>query len=194
MKRVLVACEFSGVVRDAFAAKGYDAWSCDIIPTESPGNHIQGDVLEILNNGWDLMIAHPPCQHLAVSGARYFAQKRADGRQQAALEFVQKLLDADIPRIALENPVSIISSQIRKPDQIIQPWQFGHETEKATCLWLKNLPLLQPTNIVSKGVRQVYASGRSSPEWHAKTGGGSGKIRSITFQGIAEAMAEQWSR
>jgi len=190
--KVLIACEFSGTVRDAFIARGHNAWSCDLLPTEKPGPHIIGNALDILGEGWDLMIAHPPCTHLAVSGARHFAAKRADGRQQTALEFVRKLLVAPIPRIALENPVSIISSQIRKPDQIIQPWQFGHETTKTTCLWLKGLPPLIPSNIVGKGERQYYASGTSSPIWHAKTGGGSGHKRSITFQGIADAMAEQW--
>ena len=125
--RVLVACEFSGVVRDAFRARGFDAWSCDLLPTDAdPQWHIQGDVLKRLKDGWDLMIAHPPCNHLAISGARYFAEKRADGRQQAALEFVNKLLDAPIKHIALENPISIISTRVRKPDQIIQPWQYGH--------------------------------------------------------------------
>ena len=192
--KVLVACEFSGIVREAFAKRGHDAWSCDLLPTEIPGNHIQGDVLgDVLYNGyieWDLMIAHPPCTHLAVSGARWFKDKKLE--QEEALNFVRRLMDAPINMIALENPISIISSRIRKPDQIIQPWMFGHETTKSTCLWLKNLPKLEPTNIVSKGERQYYASGKSSPMWHAKTGGGSGKKRSITFQGIAGAMASQW--
>jgi site-specific DNA-cytosine methylase len=146
--RVLVACEYSGRVRDAFAKRGHDAWSCDLLPTEAPGNHYQGDVFEVVNRGWDLLIAHPPCTDLAVSGARHFAAKKADGRQDAALDFVRKLLSLKIPKIALENPVSIISSHIRKPDQIIQPWQFGHTEQKATCLWLKGLPLLKPTNNV----------------------------------------------
>jgi len=190
--RVLVACEFSGTVRDAFAARGHDAWSCDILPTEKPGQHYQRDVLEVLGHGWDLMIAHPPCTHLAVSGAAFF--KRKEREQREALEFVRKLLDAPIPRICLENPVSVISTRIRKPDQIIQPWQFGHETTKTTCLWLKGLPPLVPTNVVGKGERKVYASGRSSPMWHANTGGGCGHKRSVFFKGWAEAMADQWGR
>ena len=192
MKRVLVACEYSGTVREAFKAQGWDAWSCDILPTDIPGQHIQGDVIPLLQQEWDLLIAFPPCTHLAVSGAAHFAKKKASGVQDAALDFVRALLDCNIPRIALENPVSIISSRIRKPTQIIQPWMFGHETTKATCLWLKNLPALVPTDIVSKGERQFYASGKSSPIWHAKTGGGCGKVRSKTFQGIANAMAAQW--
>ena len=190
--RVLIACEYSGTVRDAFRALGHDAMSCDLLPTEREGPHYQGSVLDVLGDGWDLMVAHPPCTHLAVSGAAHFARKKASGVQDEALDFVRLLLAAPIDRIALENPISIISSRIRKPDQIIHPWQFGHETTKATCLWLKGLPLLAPTNIVGKGDRQVYASGKSSPIWHAKTGGGSGKLRSITFEGIAKAMAEQW--
>lgn len=191
--KVLVACEFSGTVRDAFLAHGHDAYSCDILPTESNrayNRHIQKPVQKIDLSGFDLMIAHPPCTHLAVSGARWFKDKETE--QKDALEFVQFLLDAPVKKIALENPISIISTKIRKPDQIIQPWQFGHETTKTTCLWLKNLPALLPTSIVSKGVRKVYASGKSSPMWHANSGGGSGKKRSVTFQGIAEAMAEQW--
>ena len=190
--KILIACEYSGTVRDAFRALGHDAVSCDLLPTEREGPHYQGSVLDVLNDGWDMMIAHPPCTHLAVSGAAHFAKKRASGVQDEALDFVRLLLDAPIPKIALENPISIISSRIRKPDQIVHPWQFGHETTKATCLWLKGLPLLVPTQIVSKGERQVYASGKSSPIWHAKSGGGSGKARSMTFQGMADAMAAQW--
>jgi hypothetical protein len=190
--KVLIACEYSGTVRDAFLALGHDAMSCDLLPTEREGPHYQGSVLDILGDGWDMMVAHPPCTHLAVSGAAHFAKKRASGVQDEALDFVRLLLNAPIPKIALENPISIISSRIRKPDQIVHPWQFGHETTKATCLWLKGLPLLVPTQIVSKGERQFYASGKSSPIWHAKSGGGSGKARSMTFQGIADAMAAQW--
>ena len=189
--KVLVACEFSGIVREAFKKRGHDAWSCDLLPTEIPGQHIQGDVLKVLDRGWDLMIAFPPCTHLAVSGAAWFKNKQKE--QAEALEFVKNLLNAPIPKIALENPIGVISTKIRKPDQIIQPYQFGHETTKATCLWLKNLPLLKPTNIVSRGERKYYASGKSSPMWHAKSGGGCGKQRSITYQGIANAMSEQWS-
>jgi hypothetical protein len=192
--KILIACEYSGTVRDAFRALGHDAMSCDLLPTEREGPHYQGSVLDILGDGWDLMVAHPPCTHLAVSGAAHFAKKRASGVQDEALDFVRLLLDAPIPKIALENPISIISSRIRKPDQIVHPWQFGHETTKATCLWLKGLPLLVPTQIVSKGERQVYASGKSSPIWHAKSGGGSGKARSMTFQGMADAMAAQWGK
>lgn len=180
-KRVLIACEFSGVVRDAFAEKGHDAWSCDILPTESPGKHFQRDVLEILDYGWDLMIAHPPCTHLAVSGARWFKDKKVE--QAKALDFVQQLLNAPIEKIALENPISIISSHIRKPDQIIQPWQFGHGETKATCFWLKNLPKLKPTNIVDGRENRIHKMPPSSDRW---------KKRSKTFPGIAKAMAEQW--
>jgi site-specific DNA-cytosine methylase len=181
--RVLVACEFSGTVRDAFIRAGHDAMSCDILDTESPGPHYQGDVRDVLGDGWDLMVAHPPCTHLAVSGARYFAEKQADGRQQAALDFVRLLLDAPIPRIALENPVSIISSHIRKPTQTIQPWQFGHGETKATCLWLKGLPPLTPTNIVTGREQRVHKMPPGPDRW---------RERSRTFPGIAEAMAEQW--
>ena len=181
--KILIACEYSGTVRDAFIKAGHQAISCDLLPTDVPGPHYQGSVLDILDDGFDMMIAHPPCTHLAVSGARHFKAKQADGRQQEALDFVQRLLDADIPRIALENPISIISSRIRKPDQIIQPWQFGHGETKATCLWLKNLPCLEPTNIVD---------GREQRIWKLPPGKDRWKIRSKTFQGIADAMAEQW--
>lgn len=180
--RVLVACEFSGIVRNAFAAKGCDAWSCDILPSESSGDHIEGDVLGILESGWDLMIAHPPCTHLAVSGARWFKDKQDE--QAAALGFVEKLLAAPIPRICLENPVSIISSRIRKPDQIIQPWMFGHGETKKTCLWLNGLKKLSPTKIVDGRHGRVWREPPSKDRW---------KNRSRTFHGIAEAMAEQWS-
>jgi hypothetical protein len=182
--KVLVACEYSGIVRDAFLALGHDAMSCDLLPTDKDGPHYQGDVLDILHNAWDLMIAHPPCTHLAVSGARHFAAKQASGVQQESLRFVRLLLDAPINRIALENPISIISSKIRKPDQIIQPWQFGHGETKATCLWLKNLPKLIPTNIVDGREQRVHKMPPSKNRW---------KLRSTTYQGIAKAMAEQWS-
>ncbi|MFN6301951.1 MAG: DNA cytosine methyltransferase [Planctomycetota bacterium] len=181
--KVLIACEYSGRVRDAFRARGHDAMSCDLLPTDAPGPHYQGDVFDIINDGWDLMIAHPPCTHLAVSGARHFAAKQASGVQQAALDFVQRLLDAPIKRIALENPISIISSRIRKPDQIIQPWQFGHGETKATCLWLKNLPRLMPTNIVDGRSDRIHKMPPSADRW---------KLRSTTYQGIADAMAIQW--
>ena len=181
--RVLVACEYSGRVRDAFIRGGHDAMSCDLLPTDVEGPHYQGDVFDIINNGWDLMIAHPPCTDLAVSGARHFAAKIADGRQGRALDFVRRLLDAPVERIALENPISIISSKIRKPDQIIQPWQFGHGETKATCLWLKNLPKLIPTNIVEGREARIHKMPPSADRW---------KKRSETYLGIASAMAEQW--
>jgi len=181
--RVLVACEFSGVVRDAFARRGHEAISCDLLDTEStyPACHYTGSVLAILNQGWDLMIAHPPCTHLAVSGARWFKDKLKE--QEGALEFVQRLLDADIGMIALENPVSIISTRIRKPDQYIQPWQFGHGETKKTGLWLKNLPLLTPTDIVDGRESRVHKMSPGPDRW---------RKRSITYQGIANAMASQW--
>ena len=182
--KVLVACEYSGTVRDAFAARGHDAMSCDLLPTDRPGNHYQGDVRDVLGGGWDLMIAHPPCTHLAVSGARHFAEKVADGRQQEAVEFFMALARAPIPRIAIENPVCIMSSKWRKPDQTIQPWQFGHGETKATCLWLKGLPRLRPTCIVAGREARVHKMPPSPDRW---------KLRSTTFQGIAEAMADQWS-
>jgi hypothetical protein len=190
--RVLIACEYSGAVRDAFRAAGHDAMSCDLLPTDAPGPHYQGDVRDVLQPGrWDLMIAHPPCTHLAVSGARWFHLKQAE--QAQALDFVRLLLAAPVPRIALENPVSIISSRIRKPDQIIQPYEHGHEATKTTCLWLKNLPPLMPTNIVGKGARHVTKSGRSLPEWYnLPPSADRWKLRSATFPGIARAMATQW--
>src|SRR6478752_4896219 len=161
--RVLVACEFSGTVRDAFIDLGHDAMSCDLMPTEKAGPHYQGDVTDILDDGWDLMIAHPPCTHLAVSGARWFAEKQTE--QAEALTFVRMLLNAPIPMIALENPVSIISSRIRKPDQIIQPWQFGAGETKATCLWLQGLPSLIPTDIVAGRVARVHRMPPGPDRW-----------------------------
>lgn len=189
--RVLVACEYSATVRDAFRARGFDAWSCDLLPSEGdPRWHIQGDVLDVWDRDtrinfprFDLLIAHPPCTDLAVSGARHFAAKIADGRQARALEFVQRLLGAPVPYIALENPVSVISSKIRKPDQIIQPWQFGHGETKATCLWLKNLPKLVPTDVVEGRSDRIHKMPPGPNRW---------KERSRTYRGIAEAMAEQW--
>lgn len=181
--RILVACEFSGRVRDAFRNVGHDAMSCDLLPTDQPGPHYQGDVRDVLNDGWDMMVAHPPCTHLAVSGARHFARKRASGEQQEALDFVRLLLDAPIAKIALENPISIISSEIRKPDQIVQPWMFGHGETKATCLWLKNLPKLTPTEVVDGRAARVHRMPPSADRW---------KKRSETYSGIAKAMAEQW--
>ena len=179
---ILVACEYSGIVRSAFVALGHNAWSCDLLPTEIPGQHYQGDVRDLLKEQWDLMIAHPPCTHLAVSGARYFYRKQAE--QAEALEFVHLLMGAPIEHIAIENPISVISSRIRKPDQIIQPWQFGHGETKATCLWLKGLPKLQPTNIVEGREQRVHKMPPSPDRW---------KERSRTFQGIANAMSVQWS-
>lgn len=232
--RVLIACEFSGIVRDAFRAKGHDAWSCDLLPTEKPGPHFQADLWNMqIGHDWDLMIAHPPCTHLAVSGARWFKGKERE--QRDALNFVRMLLSAPVPRIALENPVSIISTRIRKPDQIIQPWQFGHPESKTTCLWLKNLPQLTPTKIMEpiwmknpdgtdyrdkKNKRYSpshYYSGRMQKQknqiglfaeeykgvarWANQTPSGQNKLgpspdrwklRSATYQGIADAMAAQW--
>lgn len=181
--RVLVACEFSGRVRDAFAALGHDAWSCDLLESERPGNHIQADVSEVLADGWDLMVAHPPCTHLAVSGARWFKNKLVE--QKLALEFVQLLMDAPIARIALENPISIISTRIRRPDQIVQPWMFGHGEVKSTCLWLKGLPLLTPTDVVDGRAAKVWRAGETKRRW---------KDRSRTYEGVAAAMADQWGR
>ena len=179
--KVLVACEYSGLTREAFRKRGHDAWSCDLLDTEIPGKHIQDDVLEHLNEGWDLMIAHPPCTYLAVSGARWFSERFKEQRE--ALAFVQSLMDAPILRSCIENPVSIISTQIRPPDQIIQPWMFGHGELKTTCLWLKNLPKLKPTKIVSGRDQRIYKMSPSSDR---------GKERSRTYRGIAEAMANQW--
>ena len=181
--RVLIACEYSGVVREAFRALGHDAMSCDLLPTEQDGPHYQGDVRDVLDDGWDLMIAHPPCTDLAVSGARHFAAKIADGRQERALDFVRELLGAPIPRIALENPVSVISTHIRRPDQVIQPWQFGHGETKATCLWLIGLPRLTPTDVVDGREARVHRMPPSAGRW---------KERSRTYRGIAAAMAQQW--
>lgn len=203
--KILIACEFSGIVREAFKAKGHDAWSCDLLPTEIPGQHIQGDVLEILNDGWDMMIAHPPCQHLAVSGARWFKEKQADGRQQQGIDFFLQITAAPISKIAIENPIGIMSQKYRKPDQIIQPYFFGDSVQKATCLWLKNLPKLTPTNIVDRGLVYVDPRGNKHGEVHTLLAKRAysplmllaksedrWKIRSRTFPGIAKAMADQW--
>lgn len=180
--RVLIACEFSGVVRRAFKALGHDAWSCDLLESEDESpQHYQCDVRDILTFGWDLMIAHPPCTHLAVSGARWFKEKVVE--QKEALEFVTLLLNAPIDKICLENPVSVISSKIRKPDQTVQPWMFGHGETKATCLWLKNLPKLIPTDVVSGREARVHMMPPGPNRW---------KERSRTFEGVAKAMAEQW--
>ena len=182
--RVLVACEYSGRVRQAFRDRGHDAWSCDLLPAEDGGGakHMQGDVGQFLHMQWDLMVAHPPCTHLAVSGSRWFKDKSKE--QAEALDFVRLLMAAPIERIAIENPISVISSKIRKPDQIIQPWQFGHGETKATCLWLKNLPKLEPTNIVEGREARVHRMSPGPNRW---------KERSRTYQGIADAMAAQWA-
>jgi hypothetical protein len=200
--KILVACEFSGIVRGAFIAKGHDAISCDLLPTERPGPHYRGDVMDIINNGFDLMIAHPPCTHLAVSGAPHFKNKKH--QQEDAIEFVRKLMNAPIAKICIENPVSVISSKIRPPDQIIQPYYFGDNVPKKTCLWLKNLPqllwfdkgslfksdMVDPEYLVYKSKKTK--SGVSRYSIFGKLGKGHGHERSRTFQGIASAMANQW--
>lgn len=205
IKRVLIACEESQTVCKAFRSKGIEAFSCDVKDCSGgfPQWHIKGNVLDHLNSGWDLMIAHPPCTDLAVSGSKYFAQKIADGRQQAALDFVKLLMEAEIPRIAIENPISVISTKIKKPSQIIQPWQFGHTATKSTCLWLKGLPLLIPTKIVSKGEFKTWVCSttgkvKRQTQWmydaacKGRTPAERAALRSKTFEGIAEAMANQW--
>lgn len=183
--QVLVACEYSGRVREAFAKRGWEAWSCDLLESETEGNHYQGPVEDLICENWNLMICHPPCTHLAVSGAKHFAEKIASGEQQQALDFVRMLLDAPIEHIALENPVSIISTKIRKASQYVQPWQFGHGETKKTGFWLKNLPLLQPTNIVEGREAKVHRMPPGPNRW---------KERSRTYQGIADAMANQWGK
>ena len=203
MARVLIACEFSGTVRDAFAARGHDAWSCDIIPTESPGKHYEGRVQDIMENylnvrpAWDLMIAHPPCTYLSVSGSRWLYNE--DGskneerweKREEALDFVRYLLGAPIEYICVENPVSVIASQIRKSDQLIHPWEHGHPEEKRTCLWLKNLPKLEPSDIVYDEMMELPKKERHRIWW---MGSSKSKERSIFYPGIADAMAEQWGR
>ncbi len=179
--KILIACEFSGIVREVFKKLGHDAWSCDLLPTEIPGQHIQDDVLKYLKEGWDMMIGHPPCTHLAVSGARWFQEKQK--KQLKAIDFFMKLINAPIRKIAIENPICIMSTKYRKPDQIIQPWQFGHGETKATCLWLKNLNKLKPTKIVKEREARIHKMPPSKNR---------SKLRSITYQGIADAMAEQW--
>ena len=182
MMRVLIACEYSGRVRDAFRRRGHDAWSCDLLECEAdPSWHLQHPVEEVLGKGWDLMVAHPPCTHLAVSGSRHFHRKQRE--QAEALDFVRLLMDAPIPRWCIENPVSVISSAIRQPDQVIQPWQFGHGETKATCLWLQNLPRLRSTDVVEGREPRVHMMPPGPNRW---------KERSRTFEGIAEAMGDQW--
>lgn len=192
--RVLVACEYSGTVRDAFLAAGHEAMSCDLLPTDVPGPHYTGDLFDVIDYPWDLMIAHPPCTDLAVSGAAWFEAKRMDGRQQASVSFFMRIMrrSAHIPRVAIENPVCIMSSLYRKPDQIIQPWMFGHPESKATCLWLKGLPVLKPTDNVFEHFRslpknqqqRIHYLPPSADRW---------KERSKTFAGVAQAMVAQWT-
>jgi len=183
--RVLVACEYSGAVRDAFISGGHDAMSCDMLPTDVPGPHYHGDLFDVIDYPWDLLIAHPPCTHLAVSGSRHFEAKRMDGRQQAGVSFFMQIVrrSAHIKRVAIENPVCIMSSMWRKPDQTIQPWMFGHGETKATCLWLKGLPLLRPTDVVEGREARIHRMPPSADRW---------KLRSATYPGIAQAMADQW--
>lgn len=218
--RILVACEFSGTVRRAFASKGWDAWSCDLLGDESgehAAQHIQGDVLEYLDRPgwlWDLIIAHPPCTHLCSSGARYFAAKRADGRQRQAVDFFMAMVNAPVAHLAVENPVGIMSRLYRKPDQIVQPWMFGHPDSKATCLWLRGLPKLTPTKVLhpewgkpdKNGKRTSLSHNAPRIRWNNQTASGQNKLgpslkhpelrsklRSIIYTGIAAAMADQWT-
>ena len=217
--RVLVACEYSGTVRDAFLAAGHDAMSCDLLPTDSPGPHYQGDVFDIINDGWDLMIAHPPCTYLSVSGMHWTTRGLRDPQlTEDALDFVRRLMAAPIDKIAIENPVSVISSRIRKPDQVIHPYQFGHDASKKTCLWLKNLPPLKTTDFVEprmvccgltmkRGDKHscpnCNGSKAAKPRWGNQTDSGQNKLapsadrwkeRAKTYSGIAKAMADQWSK
>jgi site-specific DNA-cytosine methylase len=182
--KILIACEYSGIVREAFKLKGHDVTSCDLLPTEIEGSHYQGDLFDIIEEEWDMIIAFPPCTDLSVSGARHFKEKIADGRQQKSIEFFLRIANNKCPRIAIENPIGIMSTKFRKPDQIIQPWMFGHGETKATCLWLKGLPLLTPTNVVE---------GREQRIWKMPPSKDRAKLRSKTYQGIADAMAEKWS-
>jgi len=202
--KVLVACEYSGRVRDAFIKQGHEAMSCDLVPTDAPGPHYQGDVMDIINDGWDLLIAFPPCTYLTLTGNKWFKPEFADRfperhqQRKDAKDFFMKIANMPIPKIAIENPIGIMSKIYRKPDQIIQPWQFGFPTTKATCLWLKGLPTLKPTNIVDKGEVVISKSGNRMSRWYYETSklplknGARAKARSVTFQGIADAMADQW--
>ena len=195
--RILVACEYSGTVRDAFAKLGHFAMSCDLLPTDAPGQHYEGDVFDIINDGWDMMIAHPPCTYLSVSGMHWTARGLRDPQlTEDALDFVRRLMAAPIARIAVENPISVISSRIRKPDQIINPWQFGHDASKRTCLWLKDLPLLTPTEIVEPRIvngKKRWANQTDSGQNRLPPSEDRWKIRSETYTGIAQAMANQWN-
>ena len=189
--KVLVACESSGTVRDAFLRLGHDAMSCDLLPTDVPGPHHHGSVLDILGDGWDLMIAHPPCTHIAVSGAAWFEEKRKDGRQAEAIAFFMKMINAPIPHICVENPVCIMSTVYQRPSQIIHPWQFGHPEQKTTCLWTKGLKRLRPTNVVYDEMMKLPKNERERIHY-LPPGPDRWKERSKTFQGIADAMADQW--
>tara|TARA_B100001964_G_C14051611_1_gene517273 strand:- start:116 stop:682 length:567 start_codon:yes stop_codon:yes gene_type:complete len=186
--KILIACEFSGLVRDEFIKQGHNAWSCDLLPSESKGQHFTRNIFEIINNGWDMLIAFPPCTHLAVSGARWFKEKIADGRQQQGIEFFMRFTKTNIPKVSIENPVSIMSRVWRKPDQIIQPYQFGDPFSKKTCLWLKGLPKLQHTKVVEPNI-VTYKDGS---KFSADYGWSTNKRRSVTYPGIAKAMATQW--
>lgn len=203
LMKILIACEYSGRVRDAFIARGHDAMSCDLLPTDAPGPHYQGDVFDIINDGWDLIVAHPPCTYLSVSGMHWTTRGLRDPQlTEDALAFVQRLMDAPVERIAVENPISVISSRIRKPDQIISPYQFGHDASKKTCLWLKNLPLLTATQMVEPRI-VITPSGKPAKRWGNQCdnygqdklppSADRWKLRSATYQGIADAMAAQWS-
>lgn len=215
--KVLVACEYSGRVRNAFIKLGHDAMSCDLLPSEAPGPHYQGNVFDIINDGWDLMIAHPPCTYLSVSGMHWTARGLRDPKlTEDALDFVLRLMDAPIERIAIENPVSVISSRIRKPNQIVNPYQFGEDASKKTCLWLKGLPPLRPTKFVEPrmvccglevpngdkyGCPNCNGEKVARPRWGNQCDSGQNKLgpsddrwkeRSLTYQGLADAFAEQW--
>lgn len=198
MARVLVACEESQAVTRCFRQLGHEAISCDLLPTsgDHPEWHVQGDVLPLLDQQWDLVIAFPPCTHLAASGARWFAEKIADGRQQAAIDFFVQFVNCNAPRVAIENPVGVMSRAYRKPDQVVQPWQYGHSAIKRTCLWLKNLPLLVPTNVVDAGATVRYGNSGNMSQWYRDTWNlppaARARARSRTFEGIAQAMADQW--
>lgn len=199
--KILIACEYSGIIRDAFSKRGHDAVSCDLLPTELPGKHYQGSALDILSNGWDLLIAHPPCTYLTCTGNRWFKSEYADRfpdrpqQRQEAIAFFKSLAEAPVEKICIENPVGIMSRHLRKPEQIIQPYQFGHSEAKKTCLWLKNLPLLKPTKIVDPEYT-VFKSGKRMATWYVAAArlpkAERSKLRSKTFQGIADAIAEQW--
>jgi hypothetical protein len=203
--KILIACEFSGTVREAFTKLGHHVTSCDIKPTDIPGKHYQGDIADIINDGWDMMIAFPPCTYLTLTGNKWFKPEfsnRFPTRNQDrknAIKFFMDLVNLPIPKIAIENPIGVMSSFYRTPDQIIQPWEYGHKTTKATCLWLKGLPMLRPTNIVDKGEVVISKSGNRMSRWYYETsklpikGGIRAKARSVTFQGIADAMANQWN-